>query len=65
MRKIKLNKDRCDSQPFCAAKRVCPVGAIEFKKTGIFSGNILIDEEKCIGCGKCAKVCPHAALSLE
>ena len=65
MRKIKLNKDRCDNQPFCAAKRVCPVGAIEFKKTGIFSGNILIDEEKCIGCGKCAKACPHAALSLE
>jgi ferredoxin len=36
MRKIKLNKDRCDSQPFCAAKRVCPVGAIEFKKQVFF-----------------------------
>ena len=25
---------------------------------------ILVDEEKCIGCGKCAEICPKAALKL-
>lgn len=64
MKKVKLVKDRCDSSPFCAAKRACPVGAIEFKKTGMLTGNIEINEEKCIGCGKCVAVCPHGALEL-
>lgn len=64
MKKVKLLKDRCDSSPFCAAKRVCPVSAIEFKKTGLFSGNIVINEEKCVGCGKCINACPHGALKI-
>ena len=64
MKKAKLNKDSCDNSPFCGAKGVCNVGAIEFKKTGIFSGNIAIDEEKCIGCGKCVVACPHKAIKM-
>lgn len=65
MRKVQLNKDRCDNQTFCPAKRTCPFGAIVYKKKGFFSGNITIEEEKCKGCGKCVTVCPHSALTVR
>jgi electron transport protein HydN len=29
------------------------------------NGVIYIDEEKCIGCGKCAKICPFNAIFIE
>jgi Dissimilatory sulfite reductase (desulfoviridin), alpha and beta subunits len=64
MKKVKLNKDRCDNKIFCGARAVCPAGAIEFRKTGLFSGNIVINEDKCIGCGKCVSACPHGALRV-
>lgn len=64
MKKAKIDSNKCDKSPFCGAKLSCPVKAIEFKKKGLFSGEIVIDENKCVGCGKCINSCPHNAIYL-
>ena len=38
-------------------REICPKGAISFKNKKAF-----IDHEKCIGCGRCAQVCPYHAI---
>ena len=38
-------------------REICPKGAISFKNKKAF-----IDHEKCIGCGRCAQVCPYHAV---
>jgi len=41
--------------------RVCPVGAITQDGFGL----PVIDEEKCIECGKCAMICPMKAVTSK
>lgn len=41
----------------CLCLYVCPVGATDTE-------NSIIDVEKCIGCGVCAKACPSGAISM-
>lgn len=41
----------------CLCLYVCPVGATDTE-------NSIIDVQKCIGCGDCAKACPSGAISL-
>lgn len=59
--KLKVNKARCPQNHSCPSIRVCPVGALSQKG---FSAPI-VDQDKCIKCGKCVKFCPMRALSLE
>ncbi|RLF16235.1 MAG: ferredoxin [Thermoprotei archaeon] len=40
---------------------VCPTGALEKTKEGA----VLLDVEKCIGCGACIPVCPFKALVFD
>jgi len=40
---------------------VCPAGAILRNKDGI----VLIDHDKCIGCGLCAEYCPIKAVIID
>ena len=41
----------------CLCLYVCPTGATDTE-------NSIIDTTKCIGCGKCASVCPSGAISM-
>ncbi len=64
MRKAVINSNRCDKSPFCPVKRVCPVNAVT-QKVSLFGSSVpVIDEEKCISCGKCVTVCPMRAVSM-
>jgi NAD-dependent dihydropyrimidine dehydrogenase PreA subunit len=38
------------------------MAAFHYLKNG---ESLLLDEEKCVGCGACVEVCPHGVFSLE
>ncbi|MCH1981679.1 4Fe-4S dicluster domain-containing protein [Ruminococcus sp. OA3] len=50
--------DMCRGCVAHPCRQVCPKGAIIVKK-----GKSIIDQEKCIRCGKCKQVCPYDAIS--
>jgi len=41
------------------------VAACEFDAIHIIDGLAVVDEEKCVGCGACAKACPRLIISME
>ena len=55
---ISIACNHCDN-PIC--ERVCPSGATSKHSNGF----VLIDEQKCIGCGSCAFACPYGAPSYN
>ncbi len=66
MKKAYVDPNICDRSPMCPAKRICPIGAITQESKGFFStGPAIVDEEKCIGCGKCIQVCPRRAIVMK
>ena len=42
----------------CLCLYVCPTGATDTE-------NSVIDPDKCVGCGACAKSCPHRAIRFN
>ena len=46
----------CENAP---CQQVCPTHATYTTDSGV----VLVDEEKCIGCGTCIEVCPTHAIS--
>jgi len=54
-----INERRCPANHPCPALRVCPVSAISQKGNSL----PLIDQAKCIMCGKCVRMCPMQAIS--
>lgn len=60
-RKLRIIKEKCPQNHKCPAVKVCPVGALSQTD---FEAPV-IDEEKCIKCGKCSNFCPKSALTLE
>ena len=60
-KKLTINIEKCPQNHECPAVKICPVGALSQKD---FMAPV-IDEEKCIRCGKCSNFCPKQALVLE
>lgn len=55
---LTISSTACPQNHPCPIVRVCPVGAISQSGFGL----PIIDEEKCIECGKCIKYCPMKAV---
>ena len=60
-RKLKILIENCPQNHKCPAVAICPVNALS--QNGFEAP--VIDENKCIRCGKCSNFCPKKALVLE
>lgn len=61
MKKLVVIKERCPQNHRCPSMSVCPQNAITQKDS--FSLPV-IDESRCILCGKCIKFCPMRAFEI-
>jgi Fe-S-cluster-containing hydrogenase component 2 len=58
---IKVVHRRCPANHPCPSVMVCPVGALTQKGYDA----PLVDNDKCVDCGRCINFCPMGALVLE
>jgi len=64
--------NHCDNPPCVAVCPVDPIDAefegVKFKKRATYKrpdGVVLIDQDRCIGCGQCIRNCPYAVRSFD
>lgn len=55
-----INYKICDNAKECSGIEVCPTKAIFYDE----KKRLIIDEKKCINCGKCIKTCPAQAIKM-
>ncbi len=58
---LQVDPQRCPQDHVCPAMGICPVGAL----TQVGFAAPQVDDEKCILCGKCVRLCPKGALALK
>ena len=59
--KLRISKTRCPQNHPCPSIRVCPTGALSQKGYAA----PVVNDDKCISCGKCVRFCPMRAIRLE
>lgn len=59
--KLVVDENKCPQDHWCPAMRVCPKQAISQENKFDLP---VIDQEKCIVCGKCIKFCPKGAFEI-
>lgn len=64
--RVSIDIPKCDRSPGCPARRLCPKGAIIPIPGGAYPGanGYTIMEDRCTGCGACARVCAGGAVML-
>ena len=54
--------DTCHQCEYPACLKACPMGAISVRES---DGVRVIDKDKCVGCGACAKACPFGMPTID
>lgn len=66
MEKVVFNYEKCKGCELCTT--VCPVGIIvmnpDYVNSQGFHPADVIEQEKCISCGNCARRCPDVAIAI-
>lgn len=64
MSKIATTTDRCKACHLCIAN--CPKGAISPSGKVNAKGYeyVIVDDEKCVGCGSCYQMCPDYVFEI-
>jgi uncharacterized repeat protein (TIGR04076 family) len=67
--RIHSDEETCSDTPIVCHQcgtapcvRACPAGALS---RGRETGNLILDCEKCVSCGACAKACPFGAIRMK
>jgi Fe-S-cluster-containing hydrogenase component 2 len=58
---VLVNFKICDNAKECGGVAVCPTGALSYDDK---KNTIVIDNEKCISCGRCENECPIGAIMV-
>lgn len=62
MKRVVKIEGVCDNKWYCGALKNCNIGAIRYDE---ILKEIVIDYDKCVGCGKCVIACPRSALKIS
>ncbi|MGN1222006.1 MAG: 4Fe-4S dicluster domain-containing protein [Christensenellales bacterium] len=59
---VKIDKSICENCAKCVGINYCPMGVYTIDEK---TGEVVIDNEKCVNCGLCVNMCPTGAIKFE